>query len=133
MVPVHQVHLVSYRKSVLALAIRILVLCGARNRHLELYQGYFAPGLEPLPAVTERAIVTGMGSNRNPLWSFASLIRAFDEMAAFRTRAFAKVGERPHVHSEKVNWATFDCAECIKWQKRFDAAFKEELDKLNNR
>jgi hypothetical protein len=53
-------------------------------------------------------------------------------MAAFRTRVFAKVGERPHAHNEKVNWATFNCAECIEWQKRFDAAFKEALDKLNN-
>ena len=76
--------------------------------------------------------MTGMGSDRNPLRSFDSLIWVFDDMAAFRRRVFAKVGERPHAHNEKVNWATFDCADCIEWQKRFDAAFKEELDKLNN-
>jgi hypothetical protein len=53
----------------------------------------------------------------------------FDELAAFRDRIFAKVGERPHARKEKVNWATFNCAECIEWQKRYDAAFQEEPDK----
>jgi hypothetical protein len=57
----------------------------------------------------------------------------FDEFAAFRDRVFAKVGKRPHAHQEKVNWATFNCAECVDWQKRYDAVFKEELDKLRNR
>ena len=89
-----------------------MVLCGARNRPLEL---------------TERAIVTGMGSNQNYRWSYDSLTKAFDEMAAFSARVFEKVGKRPHAHNEKVDWATFDCAECIEWQKRFDAAFKEDL------
>lgn len=67
----------------------------------------------------------GVDSNRaGPGW-----LSVFDELAAFRDRIFAKVGERPHAHQEKVNWATFNCAECIEWQKRYDAAFKEELDK----
>jgi hypothetical protein len=66
----------------------------------------------------------GVDSNRaGPGW-----LSVFDELAAFRDRIFAKVGERPHAHREKVNWATFNCAECIEWQTRFDAAFKEELD-----
>ena len=65
------------------------------------------------------------GSNRaGPVWLWA-----FDELAAFRDRVFAKVGERPHKHQEKVNWATFDCAECIEWEKRYEAVFAEELDK----
>ena len=38
------------------------------------------------------------------------LTAVFDELAAFRDRIFAKVGERPHAHQEKVNWATFSCA-----------------------
>lgn len=67
----------------------------------------------------------GARSNRDgPSW-----LTVFDELAAFRDRIFAKVGERPHAHQEKVNWATFSCAECIEWQKRYDAAFTEELDK----
>jgi hypothetical protein len=69
-----------------------------------------------------------MGANSEragPNWITA----VFDEVAAFRDRIFAKVGERPHAHQEKVNWSTFNCAECIEWQKRYDAAFNEELDK----
>jgi hypothetical protein len=62
-------------------------------------------------------------SNRaGPVWLWA-----FDELAAFRDRVFAKVGERPHAHQEKVDWVTFNCAECIEWQKRYDAAFEMEL------
>ncbi len=65
-------------------------------------------------------------SNRaGPDWITA----VFDEVAAFRDRVFARVGERPHAHQEKVNWATFNCPECIEWQKRYDAAFHEELGK----
>jgi hypothetical protein len=64
-------------------------------------------------------------SKRAPNWPTA----VFDELAAFRDRVFAKVGERPHAHQEKVDWSTFNCAECIEWQKRYDAAFKEELEK----
>lgn len=62
--------------------------------------------------------------------SLASLTAVFDEMAAFRVRVFARVGQRPHAHQEMVNWATFDCGECIEWQKRFDAAFVEEVVEL---
>jgi hypothetical protein len=68
-----------------------------------------------------------MDANSNqagPVWLWA-----FDELAAFRDRVFAKVGERPHAHQEKFDWATFDCAECIEWQKRYEVAFQEELDK----
>jgi hypothetical protein len=68
-----------------------------------------------------------MDANSNqagPVWLWA-----FDETAAFRDRVFAKVGERPHAHQEKVDWADFNCAECIEWQKRYDVAFHEELDK----
>ncbi len=70
----------------------------------------------------------GSSNQPDPQW-----LRAFDELAAFRERVFAKVGKRPHAHTEKVDWTTFDCAECIEWQTRFDAAYKEELDKLKNR
>ena len=73
-----------------------------------------------------------MGDRSNPR-DYQSLIKVFDEMAAFRDRVFARVGERPHAHTEKVNWATFDCAECIEWRKRYDAVFMEELDKLRKR
>jgi hypothetical protein len=67
----------------------------------------------------------GVDSNRaGPDW-----LSVFDELAAFRDRIFANVGERPHAHQEKLNWATFNCAKCIEWQKRYDAAFQEELDK----
>jgi hypothetical protein len=59
-------------------------------------------------------------SKRAPNWPTA----VFDELAAFRDRVFAKVGERPHAHQEKVDWSTFNCAECIEWQKRYDAAFR---------
>jgi len=72
-----------------------------------------------------------MESNPNrpgPQW-----LTAFDEMAAFSARVFAKVGQRPHAYNnEGINWTTFNCAECIEWQKRFDAAFHEELAKLKN-
>jgi len=68
----------------------------------------------------------GADSNRaGPDWITA----VFDELGAFRDRVFAKVGERPHAHQEKVDWATFDCAECLEWQKRYDEAFREELDR----
>jgi hypothetical protein len=66
--------------------------------------------------------------NRPPQWR-----TAFGEIAAFRARVFAKVGERPHTHKEPLNWAKFDCVECIEWQKRFDVAFLEELDELKHR
>jgi hypothetical protein len=72
-----------------------------------------------------------MGSSSNqpgPQW-----LIAFEELAVLRERVFGKVGKRPHAHTEKVNWITFDCAECIEWQKRFDAVFKEELGELKNR
>jgi hypothetical protein len=39
------------------------------------------------------------------------------------------MGKRPHAHTDKVNWTKFNCAECIDSQTRFDAVFKEELDK----
>jgi hypothetical protein len=81
-----------------------------------------------IPVLTEGATIDCMGDSSNravPPW-----LGAFDELAAFRDRIFAKVGKRPHKHTEKVNWATFDCAECIEWQERYDAAFKEELDEL---
>jgi hypothetical protein len=71
-----------------------------------------------------------MASNPNPPPQRRTV---FDEIAAFRARVFAKVGERPHRHNEPLNWATFDCVECIKWQKRFDAAFLEELDEMKYR
>jgi hypothetical protein len=57
-------------------------------------------------------------------------LAVFGEMAAFSKRVFARVGQRPHAHQEKVNWKTFDCAQCNEWQKRFDAAFRYELDKF---
>jgi hypothetical protein len=66
------------------------------------------------------------GSSSQPDQQWLSV---FDDMAAFRDRVFAKVGKRPHAHTEKVNWTKFNCAECIDWQTRFDAVFKEELDK----
>jgi len=72
-----------------------------------------------------------MESN-NPNRTRPQWLTAFDEMAALSARVFAKVGRRPHAHQEKANWATFDCADCIEWQKRFDAAFHEELAKLKN-
>jgi len=70
----------------------------------------------------------GSSNQPDPQW-----LRAFDELAVFREHVFGKVGKRPHAHTEKVNWTRFDGAECSDWQRRFDAVFKEELDKLKNR
>lgn len=69
----------------------------------------------------------GSSNQPDPRW----LTRTFDEIAAFRDRVFAKVGQPPHAHKEKGT--RFDCAECDAWQKRFDAVFKDELDELKNR
>lgn len=65
-----------------------------------------------------------LSNQPDPQW-----LSVFDDIAAFRDRVFAKVGNRPHAHAEKVNWAKFDCAECIDWQTRFDGVFKEESRK----
>lgn len=65
----------------------------------------------------------GSGSNqRDPYW-----LGVFDDLAAFRAIVFEKVGKRPHAHAEDMDLT--DCAECIAWQRRFDAVFTKELDK----
>jgi hypothetical protein len=64
-------------------------------------------------------------NQRDPRWH-----RVFDELAAFRDRVFAKVGQRPHTHREEGT--LLDCAVCSAWQKRFDAVFQEELDKFKH-
>jgi hypothetical protein len=64
----------------------------------------------------------GSFNQRDPTW-----LGVFDDLAAFRDCVFRKVGNRPHAHSEEMDLA--DCAECIAWQRRFDAVFTKELDK----
>jgi len=49
--------------------------------------------------------VTGMGSNKNSPWSYDSLTKALDEMAALSAAVFAKVGKPPHPHKEEdLGW-----------------------------
>jgi hypothetical protein len=52
--------------------------------------------------------------------------RLFNHFSEFGRRVRAKVGKRAHSHGEG---GLKECAECDEWQKRYDAAFEEELAK----
>jgi hypothetical protein len=52
--------------------------------------------------------------------------RLFNHFSEFGRRVRAKVGKRAHSHREG---GLKECTECNAWQKRYDAAFEEELAK----
>jgi hypothetical protein len=52
--------------------------------------------------------------------------RLFNHFSAFGERVMAKVGQRAHPHKQSgKEWR--ECPECNEWQKRYDAAFEQEL------
>ena len=53
-------------------------------------------------------------------------ISLFNHFSEFGKRVMAKVGERAHAHRE-TGKELRECPECNEWQKRYDAAFEEEL------
>jgi hypothetical protein len=56
----------------------------------------------------------------------AKVARLFSHISEFAERVMAKVGQRQHGHMESPTELKA-CAECNEWQKRYGAAFEEEL------
>jgi hypothetical protein len=54
--------------------------------------------------------------------------RLLNHFSEFGKRVMTKVGQRAHAHRESGKELK-DCPECNQWQKRYDAAFEEELAK----
>jgi hypothetical protein len=54
--------------------------------------------------------------------------RLFNHSSEFAKRVMAKVDKRAHAH-RKSGKELRECRECNEWQKRYDAAFEEELAK----